>query len=107
MASNKMEEEDLECAIDKMTIGDKKYDLDWLKGTSAESVINLDQNSIKPPDFSHPIYKTISKLNGKINSMSYLELSNSLKELKLDPRHVLFFFSNIKFLFKLFLFFQW
>jgi hypothetical protein len=90
MASNDIVEEELnlESAICKMTIDEngKKYDTEWLKGTAAESEINLDNKS--SVDFSHPIFKTISKLNGKINSMSYLELSKCLKDLKLDPRYI-------------------
>jgi hypothetical protein len=89
MASNDtiLEDLNLESAICKMTIDEngKKYDKEWLKGTAAESEINLDNKS--SVDFSHPIFKTISKLNGKINSMSYLELSKCLKDLKLDPRY--------------------
>lgn len=86
MASNDIVEEELnlESAICKMTIDETgKYDKEWLKGTAAESEINLDNKS--SVDFSHPIFKTISKLNGKINSMSYFELSKCLKDLKLDP----------------------
>ena len=87
MASNDMiEDMILESAIDKMTINENKpYDKDWLKGTSAENHISLENKSV---DLTHPIFKTLSKLNGKINNMSYLELSKCLKDLKLDPRYI-------------------
>ena len=100
MASNSMDDEELnqndlllESAINKLTISEtnknkniNEYDSTWLKGTAAESELAIQSQQVKTVDFSHPIYKTISKLNGKINSMSYLELSKCLKDLKLDPR---------------------
>lgn len=56
------------------------YDPSWLKGTSAEKVMN--QRPRK--DFSDPAYKKLSKLNGKVNTMSMTELKKSLGELELD-----------------------
>ena len=56
------------------------YDPSWLKGTSAEKVIN--QRPRK--DFSDPAYKKLSKLNGKVNTMSMTELKKALGELELD-----------------------
>ena len=50
-----------------------KYDPEWLKGTSAEK-----------EDYSHPAYKTLSKINGKINKMNMSELVKSLNELNMD-----------------------
>lgn len=88
MASNHVDDNDsnLEEAVNRLKINEKsEYDKEWLKGTAAESELNL-ESEIKSVDFSHPIYKTISQLNGKINSMSYIELSKCLKDLKLDPR---------------------
>lgn len=64
------------------------YDISWLKGTSAEKIIydnkNVNSNSSKENDYSHPVYKKLSKINGKINSMSVTELMKSLAELNLD-----------------------
>ena len=61
----------------------KDYDPSWLKGTSAEKVIN--QRPRK--DFSDPAYKKLSKLNGKVNTMSMTELKKALGELELDIKY--------------------
>jgi hypothetical protein len=87
-----MQEDGLDVALDRMNLNEKEkpkpttdFDPDWLKGTSAECFLS---NKNPNDDYSHPIYKTISKLNGKINNMSMLELTKCLKDLKLDTRHV-------------------
>jgi hypothetical protein len=87
---NSQDENLLDMALDRMCLNEKQaqrpkldFDPDWLKGTSAECLL---PNKNTSEDYSHPIYKTISKLNGKINNMSHLELTKCLKELKLDPR---------------------
>ena len=49
------------------------YDSEWLKGTSAEK-----------EDYSHPAYSSLSRINGKINSMSMKDLVKSLNDLNLD-----------------------
>ena len=49
------------------------FDPEWLKGTSAEK-----------EDYSHPAYKTLSAINGKINKMSMKDLIKSLSELNMD-----------------------
>ncbi len=64
---------------------DKEYDPSWLKGTSADSSIGVN----KKKDFSNPIYKQLSKINGKINKMNLDDLTKSLNELKLDTKYVL------------------
>lgn len=61
----------------------KEYDSNWLKGTSAESIL-AKQN--KKSDFSDPVFKKLSRINGKINSMSMSELVDSLKELNLETK---------------------
>ena len=65
-----------------------KYDISWLKGTSAEKILydnkNVNSNNSTENDYSHPVYKKLSKINGKINSMSVNELMKSLEELNLD-----------------------
>ena len=66
-----------------------QYDPSWLVGTSAEKTLN-NKNNNKKKDFSHPTYKKLSKINGKINKMNTDELINSLKELKLDTRQIFF-----------------
>ena len=50
-----------------------RFDPEWLKGTSAEK-----------EDYSHPAYKTLSTINGKINKMSMKDLIKSLSELNMD-----------------------
>ena len=69
------------------------YDCEWLIGTSAEKLIrtkleNKDKQqseSIKTTtDFSDPIFKKLSKINGKINNMSINELTEQVKKLNLD-----------------------
>ena len=62
------------------------YDKNWLKGTSAEQLLDKSKNNVKN-DFSDPVYKKISRINGKINSMSMNELVNSLKELNLETKY--------------------
>jgi len=49
------------------------FDLEWLKGTSAEK-----------EDYSHPAYKQLSAINGKINKMSMKDLVKSLSDLNMD-----------------------
>ena len=58
------------------------YDEQWLKGPSAENLLIKP----KPSEFSDPVYKKLSRINGKINSMSMSELIESLGELKLETR---------------------
>lgn len=63
------------------------YDPSWLKGTSAEKAIRqLNANNTAPPkkDFSDPIFKKISRINGKVNSMNMSELKKALSELQLN-----------------------
>lgn len=60
------------------------YDPDWLVGTSAEKLLKSDLKSNK--NFSHPVFKKLSKINGKINDMSVDDLITSLKDLNLDSR---------------------
>jgi hypothetical protein len=62
-----------------------QYDPSWLIGTSAEKTLN-NKNKNQKKDFSHPTYKKLSKINGKINKMNTDELIESLKELKLETR---------------------
>ena len=67
------------------------YDSEWLKGTSAEieAAKNAKQkkaNSGGGGDFSHPVYKKLSKINGRINDMSTNDLIRSLEELKLNTK---------------------
>lgn len=66
------------------------YDDDWLKGTSADQVPGRKQlNKSAPPikaDFSDPLYKKLSRLNGKINSMPINVLIDNLKQLNLETR---------------------
>ena len=59
------------------------YDSNWLIGTSAEKIL-VKQN--KTSDFSDPVFKKLSRINGKINSMSMSELIDSLKELNLETK---------------------
>ena len=70
---------------DKENISNNNYDKNWLKGTSAEQLLDKSKNNVKN-DFSDPVYKKISRINGKINSMSMNELVNSLKELNLETK---------------------
>lgn len=63
---------------------DPGYDVSWLKGTSAETLMNKKPGNKK--DFSNPVYKKLSKINGKINDMPMNELISSLNELNLDTR---------------------
>ncbi|RNA33870.1 3 -5 exoribonuclease 1 [Brachionus plicatilis] len=58
------------------------YDPTWLKGTSAEELIKSESSTKK--NFSHPVFKKLSKINGKINDMSLDDLVESLDKLKLD-----------------------
>lgn len=66
------------------------YDPSWLKGTSAEKAIHSSFSSKPKPsdskktDFSDPVYKKISRINGQVNSMNMSELKKALSELKLD-----------------------
>jgi hypothetical protein len=71
---------------DKENISNNNYDKNWLKGTSAEQLLDKSKNNVKN-DFSDPVYKKISRINGKINSMSMNELVNSLKELNLETKY--------------------
>jgi hypothetical protein len=74
----------------KLTID---YDIDWLRGTSAEKVLDNNakkkkkaekSSSLNNKPFSDPIYSKISRLNGKVNKMSLDDLADSLNELNLD-----------------------
>lgn len=91
------ETNELEIEMNKIKIGDTTndankvrldYDPNWLKGTTVEKLVQQQQklDERNTQDYSHSIYKTISKLNGKINNMSNLELIKCLRELKLDPK---------------------
>lgn len=62
------------------------YDPNWLIGTSAEQLLKNDSINIK--NFSNPVFKKLSKINGKINDMSVDDLVASLNELNLDPRFI-------------------
>lgn len=66
------------------------YDPNWLKGTSAEKLLKYESSSEK--NFSHPVFKKLSKMNGKINDMSLDSLIDSLNDLKLDSRFFLCFY---------------
>lgn len=71
------------------SLSDKKdYDLSWLKGTSADQTVKTNQINKSAPniktDFSDPVYKKLSRINGKINSMSIDNLVKNLKELKIE-----------------------
>jgi 3'-5' exoribonuclease 1 len=69
-----------------LKINQESHDSEWLKGTSAEKMIKTNthkSNSMKN-DFSHPIYKKISKINGDINKMSIKDLVNTLETLNLN-----------------------
>jgi hypothetical protein len=67
------------------------YDSSWLKGTAADPYsfsrryVNKSAPTLKA-DFSHPVYKKLSRINGKINSMHMDELVGSLKEFNLETR---------------------
>lgn len=67
----------------------KLYDSSWLKGTAADPFVpqrhytNRSAPSLKA-DFSHPVYKKLSRINGRINSMHMGELIDSLKDLNLE-----------------------
>ncbi|CAF0741569.1 unnamed protein product [Brachionus calyciflorus] len=64
---------------------DKNFDPSWLKGTSAEILLKpTEHKKNTKKDFSHPVYKKISKINGKINDMDEDDLVKSLNELSLD-----------------------
>lgn len=63
---------------------EQDFDPNWLKGTSAEKLVNC--SSTNKSSFSHPVYKKLSKLNGKVNSMSMNELKNALNELELENK---------------------
>lgn len=69
----------------------KIYDSSWLKGTAADPYVpqrnctNKSAPSLKA-DFSHPVYKKLSRMNGKINSMHVGELIDNLKCLNLETR---------------------
>lgn len=64
------------------------YENDWLRGTSACQVPSRKQlNKSAPPikaDFSDPVYKKLSRLNGQINSMTINVLIDNLKQLNLE-----------------------
>lgn len=60
------------------------YDPSWLKGTSAEKAIRTTNSAAPKKDFSDPVFKKISRINGKVNSMSMTELKKALGELQLD-----------------------
>lgn len=78
----------------------ESIDTQWLKGTSAEVEIQKQKENKKSADFSDPIFKTISKLNGKINNMTFQELVTCLKDLKLDTRYkTTFLFARIIYIF--------
>ena len=66
------------------------YENDWLRGTSACQVPSRKQlNKSAPPikaDFSDPVYKKLSRLNGQINSMTINVLIDNLKQLNLETR---------------------
>lgn len=62
----------------------RDYDPSWLKGTSAEKAIRTSNSTAPKKDFSDPIFKKISRINGKVNSMSMTELKKALGELQLD-----------------------
>jgi hypothetical protein len=70
----------------------QEYDPSWLKGTSADSSISVN----KKRDFSNPVYKQLSKINGKINKMNLDDLTKSLNELKLDTKYILLPLNLIK-----------
>ena len=74
-------------------LAEKAYDPDWLKGTSAESSATSKAAAagkrLLPPykkkqDFSNPVYKQLSKINGKINKMTMEDLVSSLRDLELE-----------------------
>lgn len=60
----------------------ESYDVDWLKGTSAESLVEKKKTGAH----SHPVYKKLSKIYGDVNSMSINELAKTLTELDLDSK---------------------
>ncbi len=65
----------------------KDYDIGWLKGTSADQKTKITCNRTAPnmrSDFSDPVYKKLSRINGKINSMTVHALVCSLRELNLE-----------------------
>jgi len=72
-----------------VTSNDKKqeseYDSSWLKGTSAERDLQVKKN-----DYSNPVFSKLSRINGKINTMSMDELKKSLEEVQLETKFVLF-----------------
>jgi 3'-5' exoribonuclease 1 len=68
---------------------EEAYDPDWLVGTSAEKMFKspIKTKQISPSknsDFSDPVYKQLSRLNGRINRMSIDELTGTLGDLDLD-----------------------
>jgi 3'-5' exoribonuclease 1 len=69
---------------------EEAYDPDWLVGTSAEKSVSrtarTSTNAPKKSDFSHPVYKQLSKINGHVNRMTEDELVSALKDLDLDSR---------------------
>ncbi len=65
----------------------RDYDPGWLKGTSADQRPKTTCNRTAPSvrsDFSDPVYKKLSRINGKINSMPVHALVCSLRELNLE-----------------------
>lgn len=81
--NNDLSTEKTECKETKA-----EYDLSWLKGTSADPMptpkpCNKSAPSLKA-DFSDPVYKKLSRVNGKINAMPMNILVNSLRDLNLD-----------------------
>lgn len=87
--ASKVDQEEIKSddLVDVQEKDKKEYDLNWLKGTSAETIIkktNLDK--LKKNDFSNPVFKKLSKINGEINDMSIDDLVASLNEIKLDSR---------------------
>ena len=91
MASNEPKQDRLDKNKTDLLIKISKeddYDLSWLKGTAAEKLIELPKpiNKQDKPDYSDPVFKKLSKINGKINSMNVPELVKSLDSLSLDSR---------------------
>jgi hypothetical protein len=70
---------------------EEAYDPDWLVGTSAEkSLAKTSRNNKTRPqkdgggDFSHPVFKQLSKINGHVNRMEMPDLVSALNNLDLD-----------------------
>ena len=65
-----------------------EFDVAWLKGTSAFTELNKKAPAKKSTSakYSDPAFKKISRINGKINTMSVEELTNSLKDLQMNTR---------------------